>query len=112
MIDYQEIYGLLHVADLSMKWPNLRALHDMALAELADAAAEAQKELDARAKALAEEQAKADLKAQQEAQKKRDAEEAEAKKAAETIKTRPPVVLPLNEPTPPPKFLTEPERRA
>ena len=76
----KDVLPLLQICDLAKQWPNLKPIHDLAMAELVDAAVEAQDELDKRAeaaaKAEAEAKAKADAKAKAEADKQAAADTA------------------------------------
>ena len=33
-LDWQKVYGLLHIADLAKQWPRLKPTHDAAMVEL------------------------------------------------------------------------------
>lgn len=73
----------LQIADLAKQWPQLKPVHDLALARLGDMAIESQKELDARAKAKADAEAKAEAKRVAEAKAAAEKQAAEDKKAEE-----------------------------
>ena len=47
-MDWEKIAGLLHIADLSRKWPKLQHIHDAAMKEL-EAAKVEEKKLEERA---------------------------------------------------------------
>jgi predicted Holliday junction resolvase-like endonuclease len=91
-MDHEDVLTLLKVVALAKDYPNLRALHDLAMGLLSDKAVEAQKELDKRAKAKAEAEAKAKAEADKKAaeeKKAADAKKAADDKAAAQIAARP-----------------------
>lgn len=89
---------LLQICDLAKQWPNLQALHDIAMADLvrmnADAQVELAKRADAKAKADAEEMAKAaaKVKADADMQAAVDAKAEAERKARLAAATGPKVV--------------------
>lgn len=66
-MDIQRTWMLLEILDKSRHWPNLRLVHDWAMAELQEVCDEAEKDLKAMAEAAT--QAKADAEAKAEAAK-------------------------------------------
>lgn len=79
-MNVQETWMLLQIADLAKQWPNLKVIHDLAMAELEDMVVEAKDELDkraeAKAKTAADAQAKIDATAKTAADKEAKASEA------------------------------------
>ena len=68
------VVELLDIVNKARQWPNLKALHDLAMADLVAANDEATTELAKRADAAAKAKAEADAKAAAEAAAKAEAE--------------------------------------
>lgn len=86
-VPYDRAVTLLKTADLAKQWPNLRALHDLAMAELVDMASNAADDLAAIAKKRADEEAKAAAEAQAKAVARAKADE-QARAAGEEQRLR------------------------
>ena len=80
-----ETLALLQICDLAKEWPNLKAMHDLAMDELNKLNLDAQKELARRAEVKAKEEAAAKAKAA-----------AEAKAEAERRSTAEPRAIPAD----------------
>ena len=83
---------LLQIADLAKQWPNLRPLHDSAMAQLMDMVPDAQKDLDARAQEKAKAEAEAEAKRQA-------AIKEQADKDAAALAAGKPKVIPATDPS-------------
>lgn len=95
----EKISELLNVVDKARNWPELRGIHDMAMAELKKANEEANKELAARAedaKAKAAEEAKAKVQ-ELEDLREQDAKPTETKPYVATMRERPITTTPAPE---------------